>query len=346
MDELGKHEKEAEMVDRRDRRYAGRDDAVSGVERMPTPQELAADDRFLDDLAAGRRDVSGAGVYGTDSYLASLIADARAAADSELPPLPAIDPGVAVAHRDVVDVEVVPADSDADADSDAVVDVDADADADSASGDAVPGGAANGGGAVVRGPSSWWKPSRMGSALIGAAASLALVAGGLSAVHSAAPGSALWPARTAMFGDRSVEMELASTLDEAGAASDAGDVERAQELLERAERLMAEVGEADRPALESQMRETVEKVRTVTRAPETVTNERTTTRRETQTLEPGTVTHTEVRTETVTETVTRSADPSSSATSESEGTPLNNGHAPVPTIDPEPLGPMPPIPGQ
>lgn len=340
MDELRKHEKEAEMVDRRDRRYAGRDDAVSGVERMPTPQELAADDRFLDDLAAGRRDVSGAGVYGTDSYLASLIADARDAADSELPPLPAIDPGVAVAHRDVVDVEVVPADADA------VVVVDAAADADSDSGDAVPGGAANGGGAVVRGPSSWWKPSRMGSALIGAAASLALVAGGLSAVHSAAPGSALWPARTAMFGDRSVEMELASTLDEAGAASDAGDVERAQELLERAERLMAEVGEADRPALESQMRETVEKVRTVTRAPETVTNERTTTRRETQTLEPGTVTHTEVRTETVTETVTRSADPSSSVTSKSEGTPLNNGHLPAPTIDPEPLGPMPPIPGQ
>lgn len=133
MDELGKHEKEAEMVDRRDRRYAGRDDAVSGVERMPTPQELAADDRFLDDLAAGRRDVSGAGVYGTDSYLASLIADARDAADSELPPLPAIDPGVAAAHRDVVDVEVVPADSnsDADADSDAVVVVDAAADADS-----------------------------------------------------------------------------------------------------------------------------------------------------------------------------------------------------------------------
>ena len=340
MDELGKHEKEAEMVDRRDRRYAGRDDAVSGVERMPTPQELAADDRFLDDLAAGRRDVSGAGVYGTDSYLASLIADARDAADSELPPLPAIDPGVAVAHRDVVDVEVVPADADA------VVVVDAAADADSDSGDAVPGGAANGGVAVVRGPSSWWKPSRMGSALIGAAASLALVAGGLSAVHSVAPGSALWPARTAMFGDRSVEMELASTLDEAGAASDAGDVERAQELLERAERLMAEVGEADRPALESQMRETVEKVRTVTRAPETVTNERTTTRRETQTLEPGTVTHTEVRTETVTETVTRSADPSSSVTSKSEGTQLNNGHLPAPTIDPEPLGPMPPIPGQ
>ena len=344
MDELGKHEKEAEMVDRRDRRYAGRDDAVSGVERMPTPQELAADDRFLDYLAAGRRDVSGAGVYGTDSYLASLIADARDAADSELPPLPAIDPGVAVAHRDVVDVEVVPADADADA----VVVVDAAADADSDSGDAVPGGAANGGVAVVRGPSSWWKPSRMGSALIGAAASLALVAGGLSAVHSAAPGSALWPARVSMFGDRSVEMELASTLEEADAAGRAGDTERARELLERAERLLAEVKESDRPALESQMRKTVERVRTVTRAPETVTNERTTTHRETRTVEPGVVTQTEIRTETVTETVTQSVAPSTSANpDEPVGSPLVNEHVPVPTTDAEAIrSELPQVPGQ
>lgn len=344
MDELGKHEKEAEMVDRRDRRYAGRDDAVSGVERMPTPQELAADDRFLDDLAAGRRDVSGAGVYGTDSYLASLIADARDAAESELPPLPAIDPGVAVAHRDVVDVEVVPADADADA----VVVVDAAADADSDSGDAVLGGAANGGVAVVRGPSSWWKPSRMGSALIGAAASLALVAGGLSAVHSAAPGSALWPARVSMFGDRSVEMELASTLEEADAAGRAGDTERARELLERAERLLAEVKESDRPALESQMRETVERVRTVTRTPETVTNERTTTHRETRTVEPGMVTQTEIRTETVTETVTQSVAPSTSANpDEPVGSPLVNEHVPVPTTDAEAIrSELPQVPGQ
>lgn len=344
MDELAKHEKEAEMVDRRDRRYVGRDGAVSGVERMPTPQELAADDRFLDDLAAGRRDVSGAGVYGTDSYLESLIADARDAADSELPPLPAIDPGVAVAHRDVVDVEVVPADADADA----VVVVDAAADADSDSGDAVPGGAANGGVAVVRGPSSWWKPSRMGSALIGAAASLALVAGGLSAVHSAAPGSALWPARVSMFGDRSVEMELTSTLEEADAAGRAGDSERARELLERAERLLAEIKESDRPALESQMRETVERVRTVTRTPETVTNERTTTHRETRTVEPGVVTQTEIRTETVTETVTQSVAPSTSANpDEPVGSPLVNEHVPVPTTDAEAIrSALPQVPGQ
>lgn len=314
------------MGDRRDPRVTRRDDAVSGVERTPAPQELAADDRFLDALASGRRDVCGAGVYGTDSYLASLIADARAAADAELPPLPVIDPSVAVPARDVVDVEVVEAEGEVEAEL----------------GGAEPDdpGTSGGSGAVVAGPAAWWKPSRVGSALIGAAASLALVAGGLSAVHSAAPGSALWPARVSMFGDRSVEMELASTLEEADAAGKAGDVDRARELLERAEQLLAEVGEADRPALESQMRETVERVRTVTRAPETVTNERTTTHRETRTLEPGVVTHTEVRTETVTETVTSTPETSSSASEE----PIN---APLPTVDPyDHRAPVVPAPGE
>lgn len=278
------------MGDHRDPRGTRRGHAVSGVEHMPTQQELAADDRFLDSLAAGRRDVCGAGVYGTDSYLASLIADARIAVDAELPPLPDIDPAVAVPARDVVDVE-----------ADAAVE-------DDAAGDG-SGTADDGAGAVVAGPAAWWRPSRIGSALIGAAASLVLVAGGLSAVHSATPGSSLWPARVSLFGDRSVELELASTLDEADAAGKAGDAERARELLEHAERLLAEVEENDRPALESQMRETVERVRTVTRAPETVTNERTTTHRETRTLEPGVVTHTEVRTETVTETVTSTVGP-------------------------------------
>ncbi|MFD5869451.1 hypothetical protein ACFWGD_12710 [Corynebacterium sp. NPDC060344] len=334
------------MGDRRDPRATRRDDAVSGVERMPTPQELAADDRFLDALAAGRRDVCGAGVYGTDSYLASLIADARASADADLPPLPDIDPAVAVPARDVVDVEVVAAEEDVEADPDGEIPVDSGATAASATSASATSGS------VVAGPASWWKPSRFGSALIGAAASLALVAGGLSAIHSAAPGSALWPARVSMFGDRSVEMELASTLEEADAAGRAGDADRAAELLERAERLLAEVEDADRPALESQMRETVERVRTVTRAPETVTNERTTTKRETQTLEPGVVTQTqtqtEVRTETVTQTVTQSATPSTSANpEETVGEPLVNGIPSVPTTDPEAIRQgLPPIPGQ
>ncbi|HHT31885.1 MAG TPA: hypothetical protein GX015_04980 [Corynebacterium sp.] len=326
--------KEAAMGDRRDPRVTRRDDAVSGVERMPTPQELAADDRFLDALASGRRDVCGAGVYGTDSYLASLIADARAEADAELPPLPVIDPSVAVPARDVVDVEVVAAEDEVEAEL-------GEADSDGP-------GTSGGSGAVVAGPAAWWRPSRFGSALIGAAASLALVAGGLSAVHSAAPGSALWPARVSMFGDRSVEMELASTLEEADAAGRAGDSERARELLERAERLLAEVKESDRPALESQMRETVERVRTVTRAPETVTNERTTTHRETRTVEPGVVTQTEIRTETVTETVTQSVAPSTSANpDEPVGSPLVNEHVPVPTTDAEEIrSALPQVPGQ
>lgn len=323
------------MGDRRGSRFTGRDNAIPGVERMPTPQELAADDRFLDALGEGRRDVCGAGVYGTDSYLASLIADAHQAVNAEMPPMPVIDPETAGLRRDVLDVEVVAA-SDDSADAAGVTVSDpspATAGATSEAGD-------EGDGAVVRGPSAWWKPSRVGSALIGAAASLALVAGGLSAVHSAAPGSALWPARVSMFGDRSVEMELASTLEEADAAGKAGDVDRARELLERAEQLLAEVGEADRPALESQMRETVERVRTVTRAPETVTNERTTTHRETRTLEPGVVTHTEVRTETVTETVTSTPETSSSASEE----PIN---APLPTVDPyDHRAPVVPAPGE
>ena len=113
----GRKDEETAMGDHRDPRGTRRGHAVSGVEHMPTQQELAADDRFLDSLAAGRRDVCGAGVYGTDSYLASLIADARIAVDAELPPLPDIDPAVAVPARDVVDVEVVATEDDVEADA-------------------------------------------------------------------------------------------------------------------------------------------------------------------------------------------------------------------------------------
>lgn len=334
----GRKDEETAMSDHRDPRGTRRGHAVSGVEHMPTQQELAADDRFLDALAAGRRDVCGAGVYGTDSYLASLISDARIAADAELPPLPDIDPAVAMPARDVVDVEVVATEDDVEADA---------AVGDGAAEDG-SGTADDASGTVGAGPAAWWRPSRIGSALIGAAASLVLVAGGLSAVHSATPGSSLWPARVSLFGDRSVELELASTLDEADAAGKAGDAERARELLEHAERLLAEVEENDRPALESQMRETVERVRTVTRAPETVTNERTTTHRETRTLEPGVVTHTEVRTETVTETVTSTVGQGASgAPEETVGPPLVNEQPTLPTADPETVrSALPQIPGQ
>lgn len=263
------------------------------VERLPTARELAADDRFLDALAAGEREVCGAGMYGTDSYLAALFADAREAAGADLPPVPSIDHAEAVAHRDVVDVEVVASEEELD---------DAGVDGPEVAAD----GAGAGAGAGRSRRASWWKPSRVSSALIGAAASFVLFAGAGTAVHAAGPGSALWPVRVSLFGSDSVEVELASTLHEADAASRAGDVDRAQSLLERAERLMAEVGAANRAEMENQMRETVERVRTVTAVPETVTNERTatrtTTRTATRTADPHTVTRTETRTETVTET--------------------------------------------
>ena len=252
-------------------------------------------------------------------------------------------------RRDVVDVEAIPVDEDS-TESDPITDVHEFAAADAgvhSDSDAVSGadaGESAGAGTVVDGPASWWKPSRISSAIIGAAASLALVAGGLSAVHSAGPGSALWPARVSLFGDQSVEMELASTLEEADAASESGDVERARELLAHAERLMAEVDESDREAMESQMRESEQKVRTVTRTPATVTNERTTTRMQTETRDPETVTQTEVVTEVRTETVTRTVGPSapsSTPSSEPTGEPLSNGQLPLPSVSQEDLPQLP-----
>ena len=79
-----------------------------------------------------------------------------------------------------------------------------------------------------------------------------------------------------------------------------------------------------------------------------MTNERTTTHRETRTVEPGVVTQTEIRTETVTETVTKSVAPSTSANpDESVGSPLVNEHVPVPTTDAEAIrSALPQVPGQ
>lgn len=310
------------MGDRRARGPQG-----PGVEHVPSASELAADDRFLDALGAGDRDASGAGAYGTDSYLSSLFAGARADAAADLPPLPALDPCLALGRRDVVDVEAIPVEEPIGDQVDAAPNS-------GVSPEPVPGGS------VVRGPATWWKPSRVGSALIGAAASVVLISGGLSAVHSAAPGGALWPARVAMFGDSSVEVELASTLEEADAASDAGDVERAKDLLRRAEELMASVDDANREAMESRMRESEQKVRTVTAVPPTVTRDRTTTQRATETRDPQTVTQTEVRTETRTETVTSTVQPSSSTPSSStepSGAPMSNGTGQLPGYSDEPI---------
>ena len=158
--------------------------------------------------------------------------------------------------------------------------------------------------------------------MLGAAASFLLVAGGIGAIQNAGPGGVLWPVKQNLFGAHTAEVELASTLEEADAASDAGDIERAEELLARAQELMEQVNEADRAALAERMRQSEARVRTVTATatPTTVTNNRTETRVETRTRTPETVTRTPdtvTQTETATETVTETA----TVTATTPGTP-------------------------
>ncbi|MEH0146567.1 hypothetical protein V6D40_02660 [Corynebacterium sp. Q4381] len=73
---------------------------------------------------------------------------------------------------------------------------------------------------------------------IGAAAASALIAGSGAALYNATPGSPLWGASTAVFGDRAAAVELASTLKEIEVASQAGDSDYLAQLLQQANRLV------------------------------------------------------------------------------------------------------------
>lgn len=89
---------------------------------------------------------------------------------------------------------------------------------------------------------------RLASGLIGAAAATLVIAGGGIAIQSAEPGSPFYGLREAVFGpeeeDKSaVYMELASALEEAQAARERGDEEEAQNLLNIASNLAAQLGE-------------------------------------------------------------------------------------------------------
>lgn len=86
---------------------------------------------------------------------------------------------------------------------------------------------------------------------IGAAAASALIAGSGAVLYNATPGSPLWDASTAVFGDRAAAVELASTLKEIEVASQAGDSDYVAQLLQQANRLVESMkpvpgpGEAD-----------------------------------------------------------------------------------------------------
>lgn len=74
--------------------------------------------------------------------------------------------------------------------------------------------------------------------LIGAAAASALVVGSGAALYNATPGSPLWGPATAVFGDRTRAVELASTLQQIEVASQEGDTEHLNALLEQARSLV------------------------------------------------------------------------------------------------------------
>lgn len=63
-----------------------------GAGAAPAFEEIAADDAFLDAIAAGDDEAVGSGACGTDAAIAELLVDLRAAVDADLPappPLPA-----------------------------------------------------------------------------------------------------------------------------------------------------------------------------------------------------------------------------------------------------------------
>lgn len=292
-------------------RSAGRDTAFGRTEPFPSAAELAADDRFLTELAVGNDDSSGAGLYGTDAYLAGLFVRAGHHANADVPPVPELDLDAVLGRFDIVDVEALPVDDESEPIGAARVNGVDDVPRVGHLRAVGPRGGMHGGAHRGGEPRRWWYPTRVGSAMLGAAASFLLVAGGIGAIQNAGPGGVLWPVKQSLFGGHTAEVELASMLEEADAASAAGDVERAEELLARAQELMDRVNEADRAIMEERMRQSEARVRTVTATPETVTSNRTETRVETRTRAPetvsrtpGTVTQTETATETVTETVT------------------------------------------
>lgn len=87
-------------------------------------------------------------------------------------------------------------------------------------------------------------PGPLASGLIGAAAATVIVAGSGAALYSATPGSPLWGASTAVFGDRSAAVELASTLDQFEVAQRNGDSEGVRTLLGQARALVGAIAPA------------------------------------------------------------------------------------------------------
>lgn len=115
------------------------------------------------------------------------------------------------------------------------------------------------------------------SGLVGAAAGAAVIAGSGAALYNATPGSPLWGPSKAIFGDRAAVVELASTLDQLEVASQAGDSDHVNTLLQQARALVdslsspagkANTADGSEPATEPSRPTTVTVTVTVTTTPE------------------------------------------------------------------------------
>ncbi|MEJ6018983.1 hypothetical protein [Corynebacterium sp. H113] len=279
--------------------------------RMPDFREIAADDQFLTEISNNNSDASGAGAFGTDAHLAELFTDARGQLND-----------LNIDHSTIDDI---------------MAQLDAEEGVSATEPPRLKQTAEPSDDTVVMGPASWWKPSRISSAVLGAAASMAIFAGGFGAIQAAEPDSALWGVRVALFGEKTASVELASMLDEIDAASSSGDTQRAEELLSQAEDLMNQVGDAERSLLEERLRESTENVAEGTIATETIIQERTV-------ENPGqpvtviiteTVVERETATYVQTETVTKPASENSSSSLESE-TPKPSTEADSGSAEPRP----------
>lgn len=201
-----------------------------------------------------------------------------------------------------------------------------------------------------------WVSTLTGTA-VGAVAASAMILVGGSAVYNADPGTSLWGARLAVFGEPNTQMvELTSTLEEADKLRGSGDIEGAKRLVAQARELIAYLDQRD----QAEARKHVEHADTVLNSekPEPLIVVTTTTTTETispsrtRTAQPSgqTVTETSTVMETVTSIVTVSPEPAEGtgasddvqqpggavpggANRDAEPEPRNQDSAPAPVLD-------------
>ena len=259
---------------------------------MPTIQAVDIDDAFLTALSNGSASATGSGAYGTDAFLADGLLSLSSELSEDMPPVPELP-----ADFGADNVTALPSVESRDQPEDEP---------------AKPQRKAK-----VISLRDRFTPGRLGSAALGAVAASVMLFGGVGLIQAAEPDSALWPVRKAMMGEQTVDVQLASALASADDAANDGDVDRANELLAMAERLLLQVHAEDRGRFEEQVRSSAERIREVEvevtrtvrdtttsvvtstdRAP-TVTREVTVTETQTQT-QTNTQTQTQTRTTTVT----------------------------------------------